>query len=200
MALLFGRWDTANVKISDVGLSKYLNLDARIVPATFGKVSRKALKKANVSIVERLANKIMRSGQGKRKLSGKYIRGRGSCGKKLQALEIVEKALMIVERETKENPVQALVRAIENSAPREDTTRIERGGITYTQAVDVSPMRRADEALKNIALAGFAASFNNRTPAEAALAKEIIAASKEESSSYAVRRRDEIERIAKGSR
>ncbi len=200
MALLFGRWETKDVRISDTGLSKYLNLDARVVPHTFGKISRNPLKKANVNLVERLANKIMRSGQGKRKLSGKYIRGRGSCGKKLQALEIVEKALMIVERETKENPVQALVRAVENSAPREDTTRIERGGITYTQAVDVSPMRRADEALKNIALAGFAGSFNNKTPAEAALAKEIIAASKEEASSYAVRRRDEIERIAKGSR
>src|SRR3989338_7244014 len=161
MALLFGRWDTKDVKISDIGLSKYLNMDARVVPHTFGKISRNPLKKANVNLVERLANKIMRSGQGKRKLSGKYVRGRGSCGKKLQALEIVETAFEKIERQTKENPVQTLVRAIENAAPREDVTRIKRGGISYAQAVDIAPLKRVDESLKNLALAGFGNSFNN---------------------------------------
>ena len=95
----------------------------------------------------------MRSGQGKRKLSGKYIRGRGACGKKLQAMRIVEKAFDRIEKQTKENPVQVLINAIENSAPREDITRIKRGGISYTVSVDVAPTKRIDEALKNLALA-----------------------------------------------
>jgi small subunit ribosomal protein S7 len=142
----------------------------------------------------------MRSGQGKRRLSGKYIRGRGSCGKKQQAMSIIEKAFTIVEQQTKENPVQVLVRAIEKSAPREDTTRLTRGGISYTQAVDVAPLKRIDESLKNLALAAFAQSFNNKTPAPEALAKEIILASKEEAGSFSIKRRDEIERIAKASR
>lgn len=197
---LFGRWDTTGIKVVDIGIGKYLTLDAKVVPHSFGRLSRQEIKKSELNVVERLVNKMMRSGQGKRKLSGKYIRGRGSTGKKLQTLEIVEKALAIVEKETKENPMQVLVRAIENSSPREDTTRIQRGGISYTQAVDISPLRRIDEALKNIALAAFASSFNNKMTAEIALAKEIISAGKGEAQSYAVRRRDEIERIAKGSR
>ena len=150
--------------------------------------------------MERLINKIMRSGQGKRKLSGKYIRGRGSCGKKVQSMKIVEKAFYIVERETKQNPVQVLVQAIENAAPREDITRIKRGGVSYTVAVDVAPLKRVDEALKNIALAAFAQSFNSKTSAEQALAKELMLAAKGDNTSFAVKRRDEVERIAVSSR
>ena len=198
--LLFGKWDTKAVKVTDISLAKYIDLECKKIPHTFGKHVNKAFAKAKISIVERLINKAMRSGQGKRRLSGKYIRGRGSCGKKLQTMEIVEKAFEIVEKQTNENPVQVLVRAIEKSAPREDTTRLTRGGISYTQAVDVAPIKRIDESLKNLALAAFSQSFNNKTTAPEALAKEIILASKEDSASFSIKRRDEIERIAKSSR
>ncbi|HLD59336.1 MAG TPA: 30S ribosomal protein S7, partial [archaeon] len=194
--LIFGKWDTKEVKVLDVSLARYVNLQAKKIPHTFGRVAKKRFEKANISIVERLINKVMRSGQGKRKLSGKYIRGRGSCGKKLQAMGIVERAFERVEKETKQNPIQVFIKAIENSAPREDVTRIKKGGIMYSQAVDVSPMKRVDESLKNIALAAFSGSFNNKKKAEDALAEEIIAASKEDSKSFSVKRRDEVERIA----
>lgn len=197
---IFGKWDTQNVKVTDLGLARYINLKAKLVPHTFGRTVTKRFEKANISVVERLLNKVMRSGQGKRKLSGKYIRGRGSCGKKLQAMMIVEGAFEKIEMETKENPVQVLIKAIENSAPREDVTRIKRGGITYTQAVDVAPMKRVDEALKNIALAAFSGSFNKKKSAGEALAEEIMLASKEDNKSFSVKRRDEVERIAKSSR
>jgi len=142
----------------------------------------------------------MRSGQGKRKLSGKYIRGRGSCGKKMQALQIVERAFDIIEKKTKKNPIQVLVDAVENSAPREDITRIKRGGVAYSLAVDVSPIKRLDEALKNLALAGFGNSFNKKVSAEEALAEEIIAAAAGDMKSSALKRREEVERVAKASR
>jgi len=142
----------------------------------------------------------MRSGQGKRKMSGKYIRGRGSCGKKLQAMGIVEEAFEIVENRTKQNPLQVLVKAIENVAPREDTTKIKRGGISYAVAVDVAPLKRVDEALKNLALAGFYGSFNKKKSAGEALAEELILASKEDPKSSSVKRRDEVERVARSSR
>jgi small subunit ribosomal protein S7 len=171
-----------------------------MIPHSFGKMTSGRFKKAEMSIVERLANKIMRSGQGKRKLSGKYIRGRNSCGKKLQTLRILERAFDRVEKQANQNPLQVLVKAIENSAPREDTTRIKRGGVMYTVSVDLAPLRRVDEALKNIALAAFQGSFGVKTSAEEALAKELILAAKGESSSFAVKRRDEVERIAKASR
>lgn len=197
---VFGKWSSKGIEVKDFSLSNYLNLDSKNVPHSFGKLAVKRFGKANISIVERLINKIMRSGQGKRKLSGKYIRGRGSTGKKFQAMKIVEKAFELVERETKENPIQVFVKAIENSAPREDTTRISRGGISYTVAVDISPIKRIDEAIKNLALASFQQSFNTKITAEEALAKEIVLASKENSQSFAVKRRDEVERIAKSSR
>lgn len=200
MAKLFEKWETEGIEVKDVGLKKYISLKSKIIPHSFGKNSKKRFDKSNVSVVERLINKIMRSGQGKRKLSGKYIRGRKSTGKKIQAIKIVEEAFEKIEKKTGKNPVEVLVRAIEFSAPREDTTRLKKGGISYTQSVDVAPMRRLDEALKNLALAAFANSFNNKTSAADALAEELILASKGDTKSYAVKRRDEVERIAKSSR
>ena len=198
--LLFDKWGTDGIQVRDLGLAKYISVEAKIIPHSFGKKTRKRFEKAHVSIVERLINKIMRSGQGKRKLSGKYIRGRDSCGKKFQAMGIVERAFEKIEGETQQNPVQVLIRAVENAAQREDITRMKKGGIAYTVAVDVSPMKRLDEALKNIALACFSGSFNNKKSAWEALAEEIILAAKGDNKASSIKRRDEVERIAKSSR
>ncbi len=200
MAKVFGKWETSGIEVNDQGLKKYICLDSKTIPHSFGRNSKKRFEKAKINIVERLINKAMRSGQGKRKLSGKYIRGRGSTGKKMQAMEIVEKAFDKIQNRTGKNPVEVLVRAVEFSAPREDTTRLKKGGISYTQSVDVAPMRRLDEAVKNLALAGFANSFNNKVNAEDALAEELILASQESPKSHAVKRRNEVERIAMSSR
>jgi small subunit ribosomal protein S7 len=197
---LFGRWDVSGVKIEDPSLVKHISLEPRIVLHTFGRNTRKRFEKSKVNVVERLVNKIMRSGQGKKKMSGKYIRNRDGCGKKLQAMEIVENALEIVEKKSGQNPVQMLVKAIENSGQREDTTRLKRGGVSYSLAVDVAPMKKVDESLKNLALASFASSFKKKKSAESALADEIIAAARGENTSYGIKRRDEVERIAKSSR
>lgn len=197
---LFNKWSFADVVVTDLSLVRYINLDPMVMPHSFGRRTRGRFEKANLNIVERLTNKIMRSGQGKRKLSGKFLRGRGSCGKKLEAMGIVDKAFAIVEKQTKQNPIQVLVKAIENSAPREDITRIKRGGVAYSLAVDVSPLKRLDEAVKNIALGGFGGSFNKKVSAEQALADEIIAASNNDLKSSAIKRKDEVERIAKASR
>lgn len=198
--LLFGKYSTKDVLVKDIGLSKYINLGTPLVPHSHGRLAKKAWRKGAIPVVERLINKMMRTGQGKRKLSGKFIRGRGITGNKLQSIQIVERAFEMVEKESKENPLQILVRAIENAAPREDTTRIQKGGIAYSVAVDVSPIKRIDEALKNLALAAFQQSYRTGTSGESALAKELILASKSENQSYAIKRRDEIERIAKSSR
>ncbi|MFA6065478.1 MAG: 30S ribosomal protein S7 [archaeon] len=197
---LFNKWSFADVIISDLSLNNYVNLDPVIMPHTFGRKTRGRFEKANLNIVERLVNKIMRSGQGKRKLSGKFIRGRGSCGKKMEAMKIVESAFEIIEKQTKQNPIQVYIKAIENSAPREDVTRVKKGGVAYTLAVDVSPLKRLDEAVKNLALGGFGGSFNKKVSAQQALADEIIAAAANDIKSSSVKRKDEVERIAKASR
>jgi small subunit ribosomal protein S7 len=198
--LLFDKYPLDSVKVTDLGLARYMSLESKRIPHSFGRLAKKRFGKMQIGIVERLINKVMRSGQGKRRLSGKYIRGRNSCGKKLQATKIIEDAFDIIEKEMKQNPVEVLIQAIENAAPREDVTRLKKGGVMYTQAVDLAPLKRVDESLKNIARAGFSQSFNNPTPAAKALATEIILASKNDAKSFSVRRRDEVERIAKGSR
>jgi small subunit ribosomal protein S7 len=197
---LFNKWSFNEVIVSDLSLVRYINLEPMVMPHSFGRKTRGIFEKANLNIVERLINKMMRSGQGKRKLSGKFIRGRGSCGKKMENMKIVERAFEIIEKQTKQNPIQVLVRAIENSAPREDVTRIKKGGVAYTLAVDVSPMKRLDESVKNIALGAFGVSFNKKITAEQALADEIIAAANNDQKSSAIKRKDEVERIAKASR
>jgi small subunit ribosomal protein S7 len=198
--MILGKWTTNDVVCKDLGIARYINFKEKEIPHTFGVAKSTPTDKAKVNVVERLANKMMRSGQGKKKLSGKFLRGKKSCGKKELMIKNIDLAFDSIYATTKRNPVQVLIEALENSAPREDIIRLQRGGITYNQAVDVAPVLRLDEALKNIALAPFKATFKNRKDMASALAEEIIAASKADQKSYAVKRRDEIERIAQGSR
>jgi small subunit ribosomal protein S7 len=197
---IFNKWETTGIEFKDLGIQKYVNLEPRIIPHSFGNTNHASVRKSKINIVERLINKMMRSGQGKKKLSGKYIRNRNGTGKKDLIMKGVDEAFDYINKITKENPIQVYVRALENSAPREDVTKLRRGAITYTQAVDVAPIKRLDEAIKNLALAAFKNTFKAKVEIYKALGDEIIAASKNDQKSYSVKRKDEIERIAQGSR
>lgn len=196
----FDEWSTEDVEIKDAGLKQYIRLTPTLVLHTGGRHASKQFRKAGVPIVERLVNKLMRSGPGTGKLRGRVIRGAGACGKKHKAYGIVRKSFEIIAERTKKNPVQVLVDAIQNSAPREETTRISYGGITYYVAVDSAPQRRLDIALQNLAGGAFSASFSNRKSMEECLAEELILAADNDVKSYAVARKGEMERIAKGAR
>jgi small subunit ribosomal protein S7 len=197
---LFDKWETKSLNYKDQGLYKYMNLEEKVIPHTFGSTNKESSRKTRINLVERLINKMMRSGQGKKKLGGKYIRHRMGCGKKEQMIKTVDEAFDYIHKTTKENPVQVLVTAVEYSAPREDITKLKKGSITYTQSVDLAPVKRLDEALKNIALACFKNTYKSKKETHLALAEEIIDASKNDQKSFAVKRKDEIERIAQGSR
>ncbi|KXB00208.1 30S ribosomal protein S7 [candidate division MSBL1 archaeon SCGC-AAA261G05] len=196
----FDKWPTDDVKVTDRGLKRYISLDPKLVPHISGRHAEKQFGKSNVFIVERLLNKLMRSGPGKGKIGGKLIRGSKSCGKKHKAYRIVRQALEKIEDETGENPIQVLVNAIQNSAPREETTKISYGGITYHVAVDSAPQRRLDTALKNLVDGAYSSSFRSNQSMPDALAEELILASKSDMDSYAVSKKEETERIAKGAR
>ena len=196
----FGKWSADGVEVKDPGLARYMLLEPPLVLHSGGRQASKPFGKTRVPIVERLINKIMRSGPGTRKLGGRIIRGAGACGKKHKAYNIVRKSFELIEERTKRNPIQVLVDAIQYSAPREETTRISYGGITYHLAVDSSPQRGMDIALKNLAAGAFAASFRNRKPIEECLAEELIMASNYDLKSFAIARKEETERIAKGAR
>lgn len=200
MLKIFDRWETDGVVVLDPGLRRYINLQPKLVFHSGGKHAKKQFKKSETPVVERLINKLMRSGPGARKLKGKVIRGGGATGKKMKAYNIVRGAFDIIHERTKKNPIQVLVDAVQHSAPREETTRITYGGITYYVAVDSAPQRRLDIALRNLAAGAYASSFSKPKPMEECLAEEIILAANNDVKSFAVSQKEEIERIAKGAR
>jgi small subunit ribosomal protein S5e len=118
----------------------------------------------------------------------------------IMAVRIVKHAFEIVHLLTDANPIQQLVDAIINASPREDSTRIGSGGVVRRQAVDVSPMRRVNQAIYLITQGARAAAFRNVKTIAECLADEIINAAKGSSNSYAIKKKDELERIAKANR
>ena len=178
---LFGKWSFA-VEVKDLGLQRYVSIDPVTVPHSMGRHEHRKFHKSRVNVVERLINNLMRPGQ--------------NAGKKVRAINNVKNAFEIIHLQTEQNPVQILVNAVENSAPCEDTTRISYGGIAYQQAVDISPQRRVDIALRLITEGARKAAFGNPKPFEECLSDEIVAAANRDTKSYAVQKRNEMERIA----
>ena len=77
-----------------------------------------------------------------------------------------------------QNPLQVLVNAIINSGPREDSTRIGRAGTVRRQAVDVSPLRRVNQAIWLLCTGAREAAFRNIKSIAECLADELINAAK----------------------
>lgn len=93
-----------------------------------------------------------------------------------------------------------LVQAVVNSGPREDSTRIGSAGTVRRQAVDVSPMRRINVALYLLCTGAREAAFRSIKTIAECLADELINAAKGSSNSYAIKKKDEVERVAKANR
>jgi small subunit ribosomal protein S7 len=113
-------------------------------------------------------------------------------------VRIVLAAFKIME--SKGNPIQVLVKAVENSAPKDEVTTIEYGGAKYPQSVDVSPLRRVNLALRNLVHGGYDKSFGKKTKIAEGLAKEILAAYENSNESFAVTKRNEAEKQADSAR
>ncbi len=186
MPLLFDKYDMSEVVVKDPGLKRYINLQPILVPHSGGSYANKRFGKEEVSIIERLISSMMR--------------GEKYTGKKTKAYNAVKEGFDIIHERTKQNPVQILVRAIENSAPKEETTQITYGGISVPKAVDVSPWRRLSIALGNNAKGAVKASYKNDKSIAACLADELIKASNNDRNSFGVSRKDEMERMAQSAR
>jgi small subunit ribosomal protein S7 len=192
--LLFRKWDTTEIEINDLGLKTAISLKQIIMPLDFGRSALKRYNKGQVNIVERLANKLMHFGK-------KYAKNTGrQGGKKHHSLNIVKTAFEIIHLKTGKNPVEVLVRAIENSAPNEDTTRIVYGGTVYHVSVDVAPLRRVDLALRFIADAIKEATFSNPKPIEEYISEHLILAANNDPIAPSIKKKNELERVAQASR
>ena len=183
-AKLFERWDVTGFEYNDPSTKRYITITP--VEHTMGRHAGKQFQKSEVSIVERLINRLMQSDS--------------NTGKKQQATRIVRKAFEEVHDRTDENPIQVLVTAVENAAPREETVRLKYGGISVPQAVDVAPQRRVDQALKFLAEGAYNASFKSPTDAHEALANQLTGAANYDVQTYAINQKEENERVAAAAR
>lgn len=186
MPLLFDKYDLKEVQVSDPGLKRYINLLPVLLPHSGGVQSNKRFGNEEVSLIERLINAMMRN--------------QLYTGKKTKAYKAVRETMDIVHDKTGQNPVQILVKAIENSAPKEETTQITYGGISVPKSVDVSPSRRLSIAISNNAKGAVKASYKNKKSIAQCLAEEIIKASNGDRDAFAVSRKEEMERMAQSAR
>jgi small subunit ribosomal protein S7 len=168
----------------DPSTERYITITP--IAHTMGRHAGKQFKKSEISIVERLINRLMQTEE--------------NTGKKQQATRIVREAFEIVHERTDENPVQVLVHAVENSAPREETVRLKYGGISVPKAVDVAPQRRVDQALKFLAEGVYQDAFKTTTDVEEALANQLVGAANDDVGTYAVNQKEEKERVAAAAR
>jgi small subunit ribosomal protein S5e len=185
---VFGKWSGQEVQISDMSLEDYIlgAKQPKFLPHSAGRYQVKRFRKASCPIVERLVCSLM-------------FHGRNN-GKKLMAVRIVRHTFEIIHLLTGENPLQVLVNAIINSGPREDSTRIGRAGTVRRQAVDVSPLRRVNQALYLLCTGARDSAFRSVKTIAECLADELINAAKGSSTSFAIKRKDELERVAKSNR
>ncbi|KAJ3018973.1 UNVERIFIED_CONTAM: ribosomal protein S5 [Siphonaria sp. JEL0065] len=156
------------------------------LPHTAGRYQTKRFRKSRCPIVERLANSLMMHGR--------------NNGKKLMTVRIIKHSFEIINLLTDLNPIQVVVDAVINTGPREDSTRIGSQGTVRRQAVDVSPLRRVNQAIALLTTGAREAAFRNSKTIAECLADELINAAKGSSNSYAIKKKDELERVAKSNR
>lgn len=184
---LFNKWSFDELEIKDISLTDYVQVrKPTYLPHTAGRYAAKRFRKAQCPIVERLTNSLMMSGR--------------NNGKKMKAVRIVQHAMEIINLLTDLNPLQVVIDAIVNSGAREDSTRVGSAGNVRRQAVDVSPLRRVNQAIALITTGAREASFRNVKTIAECLAEELINAAKGSANSYAIKKKDELERVAKSNR
>jgi len=184
--LVFGKYDATEVVCRDPGLAPYINLSTVGVPHTGGRHANAWFGKAKLSVVERFTNKLMRT--------GKYT------GKKMGALKAFESALDSIAERSGENPLQAFVDAICHAAPMEEITRIKFGAVSQPKAVDSSPSRRLDVALGNLAKGAQQGTSKSKRTLTQCIINELTKASVGDVTSFAVAKKEEVQRIAASAR
>ncbi len=196
-ALLFNRWDVSDVKVNDLGLQKYLNLDPVIVPRTGGRNTTNPIHKKKIPLVERFMNRLMVPGhRGK-----KHKLTSGHCSGNTQLIYMATKrAFERIEQKSKKNPLQVLVEAVENAALLEEIAAYRMGGMIARKAVTVSPQRRYDLALRHLTQGIYKVNFKSKRPLENVIADELMLAANNDPKSFSIQEKQRIEKEAEGAR
>ncbi len=196
---LYNKWSFEDVEVHDWTLERYINLTPIIMPHTAGRHNKKTFwKTKKVSVIERFINRLLSPG-----FMGSKIKGEKSSyhsGKKNHILKTLKTAFTIIDIKSGNNPIQVLVDAICYTAPREEVTRISMGGISYSSAVDVAPQRRVDLGIKFLVQAIGKRAHNNIKSYAENIAEELMTAAQNSQKSNAIKKKDEVERIAISAR
>ncbi len=193
---IFDLYETNGIVVNDQGLKSVINLTPKLALKSHGRNVQK-FGQTKVNVVERLINKLAVGGHRGKK--HRIILG-ASTGKYTRNAGIILEAFEIINKKTGENPVAVLVRAIENAAPRDEVTVIEYGGARYPQAVDVSPLRRVNLALKYIIHGAGDKAFGKKKDMAQAIAEEIMLAADKNQESFAMKKKNESEKQADSAR
>jgi len=195
--LLFNRWSNEEVQVADAGLKNQINLKPVIMPRSSGKCGNVSFHKNDMHIVERFINKLGVSGhKGKKhkRTSGRMV------GQNPTLYAAVIDAFGIIEKRTNKNPLQTLVKAIENSALLEEVAAYRMGGTMARKSVITAPQRRLDVALRLLSQGIYSASFKSGQGLPNVIASELIAAANNDAKSHGVRERTRLEKEAEGAR
>ncbi|MDO8528777.1 MAG: 30S ribosomal protein S7 [Nanoarchaeota archaeon] len=193
---LFDLYDTSGIEVKDLGLKSVINLQPKLILKSYGRNVGK-FGQAKVNVVERLMNRIAVAGHRGKKHK---IELGHATGKYSKNMKIVLEAFKLIEKRTGKNPVEVLVKAVENCSPRDEITVIEYGGARYPQAVDVSPLRRVNLAIRWLVHGASDKAFGKKKSISEGLADEIVLASESNGDSFAYRKKNEAEKQADSAR
>ncbi len=193
---VFDLYDMDEVKVNDKSLAPYINITSKLLIKSHGRNVGK-FTQTKMHILERFANRLAVPGHVGKK--HKIITSHSS-GKYTRNMTTMMDVLSIIAEKKKINPVQVLIKAIENASPRDEITTIEYGGARYPQAVDVSPLRRVNLVVRWMVQGSFQKSFGKKKSMAECLAQEIINASEMNMESYAMNKKNEAEKQADSAR
>lgn len=194
----FDKWDTEGIVVNDLGLKAYINLSPSLFPKSSGRNSQRQFHKSKMSIIERLITKMMVPGHKSKK---HFITSGRIVGRYVNTYNIVRESFDRIHEKTKKNPVEVLVKALENAASREEIAGYQVGGIIVRRAVITSPQRRIDSALRLLVQASYKKAFGKKETIVDALTNEIIATyNNDAQKSEAIKEKERVEKEAEGAR
>ncbi|PIN93372.1 30S ribosomal protein S7 [Candidatus Pacearchaeota archaeon CG10_big_fil_rev_8_21_14_0_10_31_24] len=194
---IFDLYDVSSIEVKDAALKPYMNLRPSLLLKSQGRRNQENLGATKVNVVERIANRLAVSGHVNKKHK---IITNWSSGKYNRNMKTVLEVLALIEKRSKKNPVQVLVSAIENASPRDEITVIEQAGARYPQAVDTSPIRRINLAIRWMIMGAYGKSFGKKNKIAQTLANEIFLASEGNMESFAMGKKNEAEKQADSAR
>nr|CAD28611.1 40S ribosomal protein s5 [Polytomella sp. Pringsheim 198.80] len=186
---LFGKYSFEDVEVSDYALSDYISVKAKsavFVPHTAGRYQKKRFRKVLCPIVERLTTSLMMHGR--------------NNGKKLMAVRIVKHAFDIIHLMTERTPFRLPLMLLLTVVLVKMLPASVLPVLSVVRPL-MFPLFAVLTRLSTSSTTGAReAAFRNIKTIAECLADELMNAAKGSSNSYAIKKKDEIERVAKANR